>query len=147
METLRLVLLFVHVLGFAALLGGLLVQLGHGSRSRSTRAMRDGAGTAFLAGLLLVGVLEAGDGDVDHAKIGVKFAVGLVILVLVMANVRKPRIPDGLFYGLLALTVANIAVARVLVARPQLTTQPPGQVAVPGARSGWIAPSRSLTGA
>ena len=41
-------------------------------------AMRDGAGTAFLAGLLLVGVLEAGDTSVDHAKIGVKFAIGLV---------------------------------------------------------------------
>ena len=58
-------------------------------------------GTAFLAGLLLVGVLEAGDGDVDHAKIGVKFAIGLVILVLVMANLRKPSIPQGLYLGLL----------------------------------------------
>jgi hypothetical protein len=73
--------------------------------------MRDGAGTAFLAGLLLVGVLEADDADVNHAKIGVKFAVGLVVLVLVMANIRKPRIPDGLFWGLLLLTVANVAVA------------------------------------
>ena len=73
--------------------------------------MRDGAGTAFVAGLLLVGVLEAGDGDVDHAKIGVKAAVGLVILVLVMANVRKPKLPDGLFYGMLALTVPTSRVA------------------------------------
>jgi hypothetical protein len=110
METLRLVLLFLHVLGFAALLGGLLVQMGASERSVNS-AMRDGAGTAFLAGLLLVGVLEAGDTDVDHAKIGVKLAVGLVILVLVMANLRKPRIPSGLYLGLLALTVANIAVA------------------------------------
>jgi len=74
-------------------------------------AMRDGIGTAFLAGLLLVGVLEAGDDPVDHAKIAVKFAIGLVILILVMANMRKPRIPDGLFYALLLLTVANVCVA------------------------------------
>ena len=40
-----------------------------------------------------------------------KFAIGLVILVLVMANMRKPSIPKGLYYGLLALTLANIAVA------------------------------------
>jgi hypothetical protein len=73
--------------------------------------MHDGVGTAFLAGLLLVGVLEAGDGPVDHAKIVVKFAIGLVILVLVMANMRKPRIPNGLFYGLILLTVANVCVA------------------------------------
>lgn len=110
MDFLRLVLLFVHLLGFAALLGGLLAQLGSGDK-RVNALMRDGAGTAFVAGLLLVGILEAGDGPVDHAKIGVKFAVGLVILVLVMVNLKKPAIPQGLYYGLLALTVANVVVA------------------------------------
>lgn len=110
METLRLVLLFVHILGFAALLGGLLVQVREETK-RVNPLMRDGSGTAFLAGLLLVGVLEAGDGDVDHAKIGVKFAIGLVILVLVMANTRKPSIPQGLYFALLGLTLVNIAVA------------------------------------
>jgi hypothetical protein len=110
METLRLVLLLLHVLGFAALIGGMLVQTRTAGKHVNS-AMRDGAGTAFLAGLLLVGVLEAGDTDVDHAKVGVKFVIGLVVLVLVMANLRKPRIPDGLFYGLLLLSVANVAVA------------------------------------
>lgn len=110
MEIARLVLLFVHILGFAALLGGLLAQARDGEKSVNA-AMRDGAGTAFLAGLLLVGVLEAGDEAVNQAKVGVKFAIGLVILVLVMANTRKPRIPQGLYVGLLVLTVANIAVA------------------------------------
>lgn len=109
MEILRLVLLFVHILGFAALLGGLLVQARE-PQKRINAAMRDGAGTAFLAGLLLVGVLES-LGSPDHAKIGVKFVIGLVILVLVMANVRKPSIPQGLYFGLLALTLANIAIA------------------------------------
>jgi hypothetical protein len=110
METLRLVLLMVHILGFAALFGGLVVQAREAQKSVNA-AMRDGVGTAFLAGLLLVGVLEAGDGDVDHVKLGVKFAIGLVILVLVMANTRKPSIPQGLYLGLLALTVVNIGVA------------------------------------
>jgi hypothetical protein len=110
METLRLILLFLHLLGFAALFGGLVVQLGDGEK-RVNAAMRDGVGTAFLAGLALVGVLEAGDDPVNHAKIGVKLVIGLVILVLVMVNVRKPRIADGLFYGLLALTVINVGVA------------------------------------
>ncbi|GAB3028116.1 hypothetical protein GCM10011376_16480 [Nocardioides flavus (ex Wang et al. 2016)] len=109
METLRLVLLFVHILGYAALLGGLLVQL-RSEQKAVNSLMRDGSGTAFLAGLLLVGVLEA-LGSPDHVKLGVKFAVGLVILVLVMVNLRKPSIPQGLYYALLALTVANIAVA------------------------------------
>ena len=61
--------------------------------------MRDGVGTAFLAGLFLVGVLEAGDDPVDHTKIAVKFAIGLVLLVLVMANLRKEWIPAGLYWA------------------------------------------------
>src|SRR3546814_3254284 len=110
MDTLRLVLLFLHLLGFAALFGGLLAQMGVVDKVVNS-AMRDGAGTAFLAGLALVGVLEAGDGDVNHAKIGAKLLVGLVILGLVMANLRKPKISDGLFYGLIALAVLNVGLA------------------------------------
>ncbi len=112
MDTLRLILLVLHILGFAALLGGLLAQAGSGAgEKRVNSAMRDGAGTAFLTGLALVGVLEAGDGDVNHAKIGIKFVIGLVLLVLVMANTRKERIPNGLWVGLIALSVINVCVA------------------------------------
>ena len=111
METLRLVLLFVHILGFAALIGGALAQAREPLK-RVNAAMRDGAGTAFVAGLALVGVLEAIDGaDPNHAKIGVKLAVGLVVLGLVMANVRKERISQGLWTAILALSALNVAVA------------------------------------
>ena len=110
MELLRHLLLVVHILGFAALLGGLLVQAR--SPEKSVNAlMRDGAGTAFLAGLLLVGVIEADDGEIDNAKIAVKGVIGLVVLVLVMANLRRERIATGLWALLLLLTVANICVA------------------------------------
>jgi hypothetical protein len=110
MELLRHLLLVVHILGFAALLGGLLVQAR--SPEKTVNAlMRDGAGTAFIAGLLLVGVLEANDEEVNNAKIAVKLVVGLVILVLVMANLRKERIATGLWALLLGLSVANICVA------------------------------------
>ncbi|MDF9717332.1 hypothetical protein INN71_08245 [Nocardioides sp. ChNu-153] len=110
MEILRLVLLLLHVLGFAALIGGLLAQV-RDPEKRITPPVRDGVGTAFVAGLLLVGVLEAGDAAVDHGKIAVKLGIGLVLLVLVMANTRKPRIPDGLFLGLLVLSVVQVVVA------------------------------------
>lgn len=110
METLRLILLVLHILGFAALIGGLLAQT-DAPYKKVNAAMRDGVGTAFLAGLGLVGVLEAGDDDVNHAKIGVKFAIGLVLLILVMANTRKEKIPNGLWVGLLVLSVLNVCVA------------------------------------
>lgn len=110
MDVVKNVLVLLHFIGFAALLGGLLVQVREPVK-RVLPIMRDGIGTAFLAGLLIVGVLESGDDPVDHTKIGVKFAVALVILVLTMANMRKERIPDGLFWAMLVLTVGNMAVA------------------------------------
>ena len=110
MDVAHVVLLVLHIGGVLALLAGLLVQVRRPEKMVN-RLMRDGVGTAFLAGLFLVGVLEAGDDDVDHAKIAVKFAIGLVLLVLVMANLRKPRIPDGLFWALLVLVLANVGVA------------------------------------
>jgi hypothetical protein len=110
MDTRRDILLVVHLLGFGALFGGLLVQAREPEK-KVNALMRDGIGTAFLAGLALVGVLEADDADVNHAKIGVKLVVALVILVLVMANLRKERIPQGLWLALVALTVGNVCVA------------------------------------
>lgn len=110
MEFLRHLLLVVHLLGFAALFGGLLSQA-RSPEKKVNGLMRDGAGTAFLAGLLLVGVIESDGGDPDSTKLAVKGVIGLVILVLVMANLRKERIATGLWALLLALTVANVCVA------------------------------------
>src|SRR3954454_9335335 len=102
MEIAHVVLLVLHIGGVVALLAGLLVQVRRADR-RVNGPMRDGVATAFLAGLFLVGVLEAGDDPVDHTQIAVKFAIGLVLLGLVMANLRKERIPAGLYWALLAL--------------------------------------------
>ena len=43
-----------------------------------------------------------------HSRSGM---FGLVVLVLVMANLRKPRISQGLWALLLVLTLANVCVA------------------------------------
>ena len=110
MDIAHVVLLVLHIGGILALLAGLLVQVRRPEKVVNG-LMRDGVGTAFLAGLFLVGVLEAGDDAVNHTKIAVKFTIGLVLLVLVMANLRKPRIPDGLFWALLVLVLANVGVA------------------------------------
>ena len=110
MDVAHVVLLVLHIGGILALLAGLLLQVRH-LEKKVVGLMRDGIGTAFLAGLFLVAVLEAGDDPVDRTKIAVKFAIGLVVLVLVMANLRKPRIPDGLYWALFVLTLADVGVA------------------------------------
>ena len=113
MDVAHVVLLVIHIAGIVALLAGILVQVRRPDK-RVNGLMRDGVGTAFLAGLFLVGVLEAGDDPVDRTKIAVKFAIGLVLLVLVVANLRKDRLPEGLYWGLLVLTAANAGVALAL---------------------------------
>lgn len=110
MELAEHIVLLFHFLGWGAVVGGLAVQMREPEK-RVNSAMRDGIGLAVLAGLVLVGIIESGDEVVDHAKVGVKFVVGLVILVLTLANMRKERIPNGLFWGLVALTIGNIGVA------------------------------------
>lgn len=110
MDFLRDVLLFFHFIGLAALFGGLFVQVKAHPRVVNN-AMFHGILTQLVTGLLLVGVLEAGDDEVDNAKIGVKLLVALVIGALVLVNRKKAALADGLYLGLLGLTVANIAVA------------------------------------
>lgn len=110
MEILRLVLVFLHLVGFASLFGGLFVQVKADPRVVNN-AMLHGVLTSVVTGLLLVGVLEGSDADVDNVKIGAKFVVALVIAVLVIANRKKPRLPGGLYFGLMGLTVLNVALA------------------------------------
>jgi succinate-acetate transporter protein len=113
MEFLRQVLLFIHFLGLASLLGGLLVQV-KGPERRILAAVLHGALTQLVSGVLLVGVLEGLDDPahpVDNAKLGVKLVVVLIITVLAWLNRKKQAIPNGLFFTLLALTVLNVGVA------------------------------------
>jgi hypothetical protein len=103
-------LLFLHFVGLASLLGGFLVQMATGPR-RVIAAMVHGAFTQLVTGLGLVGVNEALDEPVDNAKVGVKLVVLLVITVLVWVNRAKPAIPNGLFFAVGGLTTLDVAIA------------------------------------
>ncbi len=110
MEFLRDILLFLHFVGLAALFGGLFVQIKADPRVVNN-AMFHGILTQLVTGLLLVGVLEGLDREVDNTKIGVKLLVAIVIAVLVFMNRKKPVLPNGLYFGLMGLTLLNIGVA------------------------------------
>jgi Na+-translocating ferredoxin:NAD+ oxidoreductase RnfD subunit len=111
MDFLRDLLLFFHFIGLAALFGGLFVQIKAEPRVVNN-AMFHGILTQLVTGLALVGVLEGmPDEDVNHAKIGVKLVVALVIGALVVVNRKKRVLPNGLYFALLGLTVLNIGVA------------------------------------
>ncbi|HSE71383.1 MAG TPA: hypothetical protein VLA97_11550 [Nocardioidaceae bacterium] len=110
MDLLRDILVFLHFIGLASLFGGLFVQIKADPRVVNN-AMFHGILTQLVTGIALVGLLEAEPEPVNHAKVGVKLVVALVIGVLVLVNRKKPSIPNGLFMGLLGLTTLNIAVA------------------------------------
>jgi hypothetical protein len=114
MTTLISIFLVIHLLGFGALFGGLLSQVREPVK-RVNALMRDGIGTAVVAGLILFGLDSAHEhpGAEWHWKMAVKLVVGIVILALVMMNLRKETISKGLYGTLVALTVVNVCVAAI----------------------------------
>lgn len=113
MEIVNQLVLVFHIIGIASLLGGFLTQLSRLSAgdARVTSAFVHGAFTMLVTGLILVGISEMGDDPVNHVKIAVKLVVLLAILVLVMMNRKKDRVPNPIFGTIGALTTANIFLA------------------------------------
>lgn len=117
MTTLINIVLVIHLLGFGALFGGLLCQVRQ-PHKHVNQLMRDGSGTAVVAGLVLFGLVGVHDhpGPEWHWKMAVKLVVGLVILGLVMMNLRKESLNQTVYLTILGLTVANVCVAAIWTA-------------------------------
>jgi len=110
MEIAHSVLVLLHLIGFASLFGGFLVQ----ARERHPEvnaAMLHGALTALLTGVLLVGVVEMSGDPVNYLKIGIKLGVTLLVVLLVVVNRKFVSVPRGLWALLGGLTLANASVA------------------------------------
>jgi hypothetical protein len=76
MDFVKDLFVFLHLLGVAAIVGSALFV----ARGRVTPALLWGARLQVLVGLVLVGIDEAGDDPVNHAKIGVKLVVALAVV-------------------------------------------------------------------
>jgi hypothetical protein len=114
MDLLRNILLILHFVGLASLLGGFLVQIKAIIAGKGTivAAMFHGALTQLVTGVLLVGVIEMGSlGHIDNVKIGIKLLVLIVITVLVIMNRKKPSVASWVLWAIGALTLVNIVVA------------------------------------
>ena len=112
METLRLVVLLVHLIGFAVLFGAWAVEAFGGSR-KFTRLQSLGMTIAAVAGLVLAA--PWGDREFDYTKIAVKLVVLLVIgAILGIGTARQKRgasIAPALFWSVGALTLVNAGIA------------------------------------
>ncbi len=118
LELSRNLLLVLHFVGLASLLGGFLTQIRGMAQgvAKIIPAMVHGVWTAFVTGLLLVGVAEwriamGANLEIDHTKIAVKTVVVLIVLVLVMTQRKKQSVKSPVFASIGALTLTNIVLA------------------------------------
>lgn len=111
MDFLRDLLIFVHLLGVAAIVGSALFV----ARGRVTPALLWGARLQLLVGLALTGVDEAGDHPLNHTKIAVKLVIAVAVVACAeIANGRERRDNPApqlvLAAGLLGLLNTAVAV-------------------------------------
>lgn len=109
--------LLLHIVSVIGIMALLLIQI-----KKSPRVINPGvfhsALTALVAGLIMVGIrtpLHNQNAEkwplLNNYWVGTKFAILLVILVLVYRNFKKPAVKDSVWATLLALTSINILIA------------------------------------
>lgn len=115
METLRHIVLLVHLIGFAVLFGAWAVQA-FGGKRQVTTLMQIGISIAAVAGLALTAPWGLQDGaTMNYAKIGTKLVVLLIIgAFLGIGQARQKKaggVPPVLFWGIGVLTLVNAGIA------------------------------------
>ena len=111
MELVVNLFLVAHLLGMAAIIGSAVFV----ARGAVTPALVWGARAQLLTGILLVGLVQANDEEVDNAKIGVKLVVAVAVVAcaeVAAAGERKGRgSRPQLVHAAGALAVLNVLVA------------------------------------
>lgn len=110
MDVLRYVLLALHLAGMAVLIGAFTLQT-MGNDRRIVPAIFHAASAQLVTGLALVGVNEADDRDLDHAKVATKLVIALAVAGLTHGTRKKVPVPAPLFFGAFALAAGNLVIA------------------------------------
>jgi uncharacterized membrane protein (DUF373 family) len=110
METAAQILVFVHLLGMAAIVGGYFAGIAS-SPKRLTAGIVHGTLLQFLTGVVLIGLAEMGTDPVNHAKFGIKIAVAAVILLLAWPRRKDVSIAANTYHAIGVLALLNVAVA------------------------------------
>lgn len=116
MQILATILVILHFIGLAYLLGSFLVQVKDIARGkgRILRGMIDGSLLQLITGLALTGIYSAGlvpDETVNNAKIAVKLVVLLVIVALVFIYRKREVAPAWALWSIGGLTTLNVVLA------------------------------------
>ena len=114
MEILKNVLLVLHFVGLAAIIGGVMTQIPafKGGKARVVATIMHGAWLQLITGIALVGIIQgAGLGDVDNIKITVKLVILIVITVLAFMNRKKDRVATWIVPTIGVLALADVVIA------------------------------------
>ena len=109
MTALREILLYLHLTGFALLLGGGVAQYLSG-KIRINQAMIWGAGAQLVTGIALGAALSENRRP-DGAWFAVKAVVALAIFAMTFFSRKRETVNQGHFLAIIGLTLANAAVA------------------------------------
>lgn len=113
MDILKIILVILHFVGLASLLGSFLVQVKDvaAGAGKILPGMFHGALTMVVTGILLYGVHMGMHHELNHMKLGIKFLVLAIITVLVLVFRKKERVPAGVLWGIGGLTLLNVVLA------------------------------------
>jgi hypothetical protein len=109
-EFVRLLLVFLHLLGMGMLIAMFFVQRRTGADAPLNKGWLHGSALQLLTGVALMGLAPLTDQDYNNIKVGVKLLVLVVIAALVAVNLKK-RPAAWLTPVLAGLVVVNVGIA------------------------------------
>lgn len=112
MSAINTIAYVIHLLSVIGILSLLLHQWNKSPRKLNPGILHAGL-TALIAGIVMVGLHNnvKPDEEINHIKVGIKFIILLIILVLGYTNVKKPELPKKVWLTMLGLTITNIVIA------------------------------------
>lgn len=120
LELTRLLLLVVHFVGLAAIIGAYILQMPRRSGFDFSPVLV-GSIVQLVSGIALIAVNEIGGTEIDRAKAIVKLGLALVVLVLALVGVFRGRALArsertdaplrSVLWGAGIVAIANVAVA------------------------------------
>jgi uncharacterized membrane protein SirB2 len=110
-DLVRHLLLFLHLLGMALLIGTFMLQFKAGKDAPLNKGWLHGSALQLVTGIALMLLAPLTHQDYNHIKLGVKLLVLIVIGVLAVFHVSKERVPKWLGPTLGGLVVLNVGLA------------------------------------
>jgi hypothetical protein len=114
MQSLEAPLIFIHLLGMAAVVGGYFAGL-TATPKRLSAGIVHGTLLQLVSGALLLGAVESaassGGDPVNHAKFGVKILIVTVMIILAWPRRRAENVPTTIYHAIGLLAIANVAIA------------------------------------